>query len=183
MIPDYLYHYYDCSKKPFLNLSDLAQSEAEVVLQQIRQNEHSFASKRTKDYLATRHKLEVQIRNLFIEKNGKPQRETPHYMILGRCDWVKSWYTEGCELFMPLANFKPEHISFTYGDTFPTMRFLDDKPYRKQVYTLAELPDIIEEFGLPQKWNPEGKHGPERFIEAQIWDDTVLEEQLGDNLD
>jgi hypothetical protein len=182
MIPDYLYHYYDCSKRPFLNLSDLAHDEAEVVLQKIKQNGESFASKRANDYLTIRRELEGHIRNIFVAKNGKPQRATPHYMILGRCDWVKGWYTQGCEVAIPLAKFNPEDISFTYGDSFPAMRYSDNKPYRKQVYTLAELPSIIEQFGLPQEWNPDGEHGPERYIEAQIWDNAVLDHLL-ENID
>jgi len=33
---------------------------------------------------------------------------------------------------------------------------------------------LIAEFGLPQDWNPEGKRGPDRYIEAQVWEDTPL---------
>ncbi len=62
-------------------------------------------------------------------------------------------------------------VSFTYGDTFPAMRFGDGKPYRRQVYTLAELPDLVVMYGLPQEWNADGKGGPDRYIEAQVWYD------------
>ncbi|MNP39961.1 hypothetical protein D3C76_1335580 [compost metagenome] len=50
------------------------------------------------------------------------------------------------------------------------MRYLDGKPYREQVYTKQEIFKIIEQFGLPQEWNKDGKNGPERYIEVQIWD-------------
>jgi hypothetical protein len=69
-------------------------------------------------------------------------------------------------LCIPLAVFQPKIVSFTYGDTFPAMRYADAKPYRGQVYTLAELPGLVEQYGLPQDWNAEGKLGPERYIEA-----------------
>ena len=55
------------------------------------------------------------------------------------------------------------------------MRFQDEKPYRKQVYTLDELPELIDRYGLPQEWNMDGTHGPDRYIEAQIWDDAPLQ--------
>ncbi len=51
------------------------------------------------------------------------------------------------------------------------MRFADGKPYRGPVYTLAELPGLVAAYGLPQAWNADGTRGPERYIEAQVWDD------------
>jgi hypothetical protein len=59
------------------------------------------------------------------------------------------------------------------------MHYNDGKPYRGQVYTRSELADVIERHGLPQVWNPDGCGGPERYIEAQIWDDAPLKEYLG----
>ena len=178
MIPTYLYHYYDCSRGAFRNLSDLPPGEAEAILESIRQRGEGFASKRKTDYLMIRRELEDFVRMRFIEKGGQPQRARPHYMILGSCDWLKSWYIAGCELRIPIDQFDPMHVSFTYGDTFPAMRYGDGKPYRRQVYTLAELPQIIESYGLPQEWNADGSLGPDRYIEAQIWCDEPLRQWL-----
>jgi hypothetical protein len=179
MIPDDLYHYYPCDQKPFRNLSDLPFDEAEAVLEAIRQRGEGFASQRKADYLTIRRDLEAMVRARFVEKGGHPLREHPHYMILGSSDWLKSWFTQGCEIHIPLKQFDPQIVSFTYGDTFPAMRYEDGKPYRKQVYTLAEIPDLIQQYGLPQEWNPDGKLGPDRYIEAQVWDDTPLRDWLG----
>ena len=169
MIPNFLSHYYEAARGPFLNLSDLAPDQAEEILNNIRQNGDVFASKRAADYLDIRRGLEEKVRELFIQKGGKPRRQRPHYMILGSCIWLKEWYLAGRELRIPLAHFAPEIVSFTYGDTFPAMRYQDGKPYRGQVYTLAELPELVNLYGLPQVWNNEGKHGPDRYIEAQVW--------------
>ena len=173
-----LYHYYEAQKRPFLNLSDLPVDEAHRILNLLRQDTRLFASQRAADYLSLRWALETQVRNLFIQKGGKPHRLRPHYMIVGACPWVKEWYHEGAESQIPLTHFKAEGISFTYGDTFPAMRYQDGKPYRGQVYTLQELPALIAEYGLPQGWNADGQHGPERYIEAQIWDDEPLKAYL-----
>ncbi len=54
------------------------------------------------------------------------------------------------------------------------LRYGDGKPYRRQVYTLAELPELVAQYGLPQNWNPDGKQGPDRYVEAQIWSDVPL---------
>lgn len=174
--PDFLSHYYEQSDGPFRNLSDLPIPQAEGLLQSIRQNSQDrFASRRQSDYLSVRQGLEERIRELFIAKGGRPSRARPHYLILGACPRLLAWYPHGCELHILLSVFKPEMVSFTYGDTFPAMRYQDGKPYRGQVYTLAEIPDLVERFGLPQDWNPDGALGPDRYIEAQVWNDTHLE--------
>jgi hypothetical protein len=179
MIPDSLYHYYERERGPFLNLSDLPPGEAEAILSDIRSRGEGFASQRKLDYLNIRRELENYVRARFVAKGGQPLRLRPHYMILGRCDWLLSWYTHGCALVIPLSRFDPACVSFTYGDTFPAMRYADGKPYRRQVYTLAELPGLIASYGLPQECNPDGTQGPDRYIEAQIWSDEPLREWIG----
>ena len=178
MIPNFLSHYYEAGHGPFRNLSDLPPDEAEVILKSIRQRGDVFASKRTEDYLVTRRGLEEKVRNLFIAKGGKPRRQRPHYMILGDCSWLKEWYLDGQEIRIPLTQFGPEIVSFTYGDTFPAMRYQDGKPYREQVYTLNELPELVRVYGLPQAWNCDGKLGPDRYIEAQVWANEPLRQFL-----
>jgi hypothetical protein len=176
MIPDFLCHYYEETDGPLRNLSDLPEAEAQMVLERIRIEGNRFASQRKDDYVAVRHVLEDQVRRLFMEKGGRPVRLHPHYFVLGECAWLKSWYPHGCELRIPLRVFRAESISFTYGDTFPAMRYKDGRPYRGKVYTLAELPGLVEQYGLPQVWNADGRGGPERYIEAQVWEDQPLQE-------
>jgi len=178
-MPDFLSHYYEADDGPFRNLSDLSLGEAETVLIQIRRRGDRFASQRTDDYLKVRRGLEDKVRALFTARGGAPKRMRPHYMIVGACPWVMSWYANGRELRIPLGEFNIENVSFTYGDTFPAMRFVDDKPHRGQVYTLAELSGLIEQYGLPQEWNPDGNLGPDRYIEAQVWDNAPLLQYIG----
>lgn len=183
VIPDFLSHYYEAASGPFCNLSDLPLDEAEKIQARIRRENNRFASRRTEDYLRVRRELEERIRSMFIEKGGRPVRARPHYMILGSCPWVKSWYVDGCEARLPLSAFPPGSLSFTYGDSFPAMRFQDGRPYRRQVYTLEELPDLVRMYGLPQEWNADGNLGPERYIEAQVWDDEVIRRFLAGELE
>lgn len=174
----HLYHYYECALGPFVNLSDLPFPEAEQILARIRQAGHTFASTRAPDYLTIRYDLEDRVRRLFHAKGGQPRRIRPHYMTVGACSWLRTWYTQSCELCIPLDTFAPDTLSFTYGDMFPALRLDDGRPYRGQVYLLTELPALIEQYGLPQGWNVDGQHGPERYIEAHIWDDTPLQPYL-----
>mgnify|MGYP003564834603 CR=1 FL=1 len=177
-VPGFLTHYYEFSKGPFLSLSRLGSEQAEHLLRQIRHKGEVFASQRSDDYLQIRRGLEDRVRRLFIKKGGRPLLHSPHYMILGSCPWVRSWYVDGREVCVPLDHIPPSVVSFTYGDTFPAMRRQDGKPHRGQVYTLEELPELIGRYGLPQEWNPDGKHGPDRYIEAQVWDSTPIQRFL-----
>lgn len=173
-MPDYLTHYYEKATGPFSNLSHLPHKQAEQILADIRKEGKRFASRRSGDYMQKRRVLEAKIRMLFESRGGRPKLEHPHYMILGSCSWLKAWYVEGQELQMKLALFPEDCLSFTYGDSFPAMHVHDGKPYRGQVYTIHEIREMISLYGLPQIWNPDGKKGPERYIEAQIWDEAPL---------
>lgn len=174
LLPTFLAHYYEAERGPFRSLTALPNAEADRIQALLCESGQGFASQRTPDYLATRRELEQQIRDLFIAKGGQPLRPTPHYMILGACAWVESWYATGGEIRVLLDQFDPATVSFTYGDSFPAMRYGDGSPWRGQVYTLSELPTVIEAYGLPQVCNPDGAKGPDRYIEAQVWSDEPL---------
>ncbi|WP_217595538.1 hypothetical protein [Cohnella sp. GbtcB17] len=175
----YLFHYYESKTGPFKNLSALTVSEAQHIMKDLKKDNAVFASKRAEDYLLIRFDLEQRARAAFIQKGGKATKQYPHYMTLGPCNWLKDWYVEGKELKIPIEAFNPESLSFTYGDLFPTMRYNDGKPYRGNVYTLSEIQEIIQRYGWPQEWNHDGAHGPERYIEVQVWDDDAIQHYLG----
>lgn len=171
----YLYHYYEAEHGPFRSLSGLSEEEAERVMRELKRQGAAFAGKRPDDYMTVRRQLEQKARDLFIRKGGQPAKPYPHYMTLGECDWIRQWYVDGRQLQVRLDEVDPLAISFTYGDLFPTMRYADSKPYRQQVYVKREMMELIGQYGWPQRWNADGANGPERYIEAQIWDDRILD--------
>lgn len=99
-------------------------------------------------------------------------------MTLGACNWLQTWYMEPEMITIDWNEISKQSMSFTYGDLFPTMRYPDEKPYRKQVYTKDEIVRVIDQFGLPQDWNSDGDKGPERYIEVQIWDEQIIQKYL-----
>lgn len=172
-----LYHYYEKSLGAFNNLSDLPIEEAEEVLTNIKQKRVScFAAKRDAGYMKRRVEYEELARELFIQKGGLPIRRAPHYMVVESCEWLNSWYEEGRYVKIPIDQFDLNTVSFTYGDMHPTLspRVNDGKEYRKKVYTYDEILKIIDQYGLPQIWNGDGRFGPERYIEVQIWSDETI---------
>jgi hypothetical protein len=52
---------------------------------------------------------------------------------------------------------------------------MDGKEYRKKLYTYDEILKLIKKYGLPQDWNDDGRYGPERYIEAHIWNDEIID--------
>ncbi|QOS77752.1 hypothetical protein JNUCC31_23795 [Paenibacillus sp. JNUCC31] len=168
------YHYFEKSVGPFRNLSSLSEQEAEFVARRIRQEGRNFASQRSADYMMIRRALEQKAYDQFIAKGGKPTNRYPHYLTLGACAWLESWYTDPDCVTISWEDLPPDSVSFTYGDLFPTMRYLDDKAYRKQVYTKDEILDVIQSYGWPQEWNRQGDLGPERYIEVQVWNEGII---------
>lgn len=168
-----LYHYYERSRGPFRSISDLSDEEAARLLEEIKQDPRLFASARPPDYLDRRRELEATAQRLFIEKGGRPVRRWPHYFVVEPCPWLESWYIQPASVSVALAEVDPAIVSFSYGDLFPTFsrRVHDGREYRGRIYTLTEILDLIERYGYPQDWNADGQNGPERYIEAQVWDD------------
>lgn len=174
---EYLYHYYEKSKGPFQNLSDLSIEEAQQILDEIKARDEVFAAKRYDGYLERRRELEEVARNIFLSKGGRPVRNTPHYMVVGECRWLEAWYKEYGYVKIHISKFNLNTVSFSYGDLFPTFspRVNDGKEYRRNVYTYEEIVRLIQKYGLPQSWNEDGRYGPERYVEAQVWSDEALE--------
>lgn len=172
----YLYHYYEQETGPFLNLSDLPINEAQKILSNIKQINETYIAQRSDVYMQRRIELETMARELFILKGGKPVRNVPHYMVIEECEWLQSWYRQGTFIKIPVSEFDTNTLSFSYGDMFPTfsLNVKDGKEYRKQIYTYNEIIKVIEKYGLPQTWNKDGKFGPERYIEVQVWSDEPI---------
>jgi hypothetical protein len=108
---------------------------------------------------------------MFIEKGGQPVLETPHYMVIGECPWLASWFEDSGCIKIPMHVFDLNTISFTYGDTFPTFspRVNDGMEYRRQVYTYAEILGIIGKYGIPQDAWGEPNFAQPAYVEAQVW--------------
>ena len=172
----FLYHYFEKSKKPFLSLSALALEEAAEIQNRLISENKTFAAQRNEGYLSRRRELEKIVRSLFIEKGGKPEKETPHYFVIGECPWLATWYEQSDYVKIPVSEFDLQTVSFTYGDTFPTFspNVSDGMEYRNTVYTYEQILLIIEKYGMPQdKWDKPVFAQP-CYVEAQVWSDEPV---------
>ncbi len=173
----WLYHYFERATGPFRNLSDLSITEAQQILDNLKRTSSVFAAQRYDGYLQRRHELERLSRRMFMAKGGHPKRLAPHYMVVGQCPWLQNWYADGVYVRAHVSEFPANQLSFSYGDLFPTFssRVTDGREYRQQIYTLEEIEELIDRYGFPQDWNPQGIHGPERYIEVQVWSDEAVQ--------
>lgn len=72
---------------------------------------------------------------------------------------------------LPVGEFDLDSVTFTYGDLLPTFSeaVTNEREYRKRIYRWEGILELIGRYGLPQDWNADGRHGPERYVEAQVW--------------
>lgn len=180
-IPEYLYHYYELNNGPFRNITEHGIEKALDIQRKISEG---WNSERPRNYIDLRFGLEAKLKEQFISKGGKPSRDDPFYFTLGICEWAKSWYINPGVVKIPLSDFKLEHISFTYPDSMVSFQFHDEPKlaaYRKEangkVFLLNEIEEeIIKMYGIPsvEKWQSQEAMKYDRYIEAQVWDDTYF---------
>ena len=177
----YLYHYFDKRSGPFRSLTALPAEEAEKVLNQLKaERPDSLCAQRDETYIEKRRSCEALLRREFAAKGGIMDIPSPYYMVVEHSPWLSTWFEQGDFLRIPIEAFDTRKISFTYGDSMPTFspRVNDGKEYRRKVYTYDEILEIIEKYGLPQDWNDDGSHGPERYIEAHVWCDDPVRQYI-----
>jgi hypothetical protein len=177
-LPTFACHYYLPDRGPFRSLSDLASGADNPIFQELL-TRHTVDPKYRRrfgsDYLCRRKTIEAELRQLFLERGGKPVRETPFYMTLGESPWFKGLNEQHREVRIPLSELNPQTTSVTFPDSFITMS-KPDKAYFRKVFTLPEIPDVVKEFGLPvtdRSVDYEGywRTDFEFYIELQVWEE------------
>lgn len=193
-LPDHITHYHARADLPFLNLCDLKPDELDQVIESLRQRRAADPSyKRVfgKRYMEFRRRTEAKLRGLFEARGGRPDRQSPHYFVLGACDWFARLYPDPATVTLDWRALPIEATSFTYPDSFVSMRLGPDyglppeprQPYHERVFFMHELADVVAEHGLPDGSADEDYDGYhtrkfEKYIEVQLWTDAPVAEFL-----
>lgn len=170
------YFYLNRRKDLFSNISEFYNGDTACCLSELIKNE---LASRTYDnwYIQRRFAAESEMRAQFMQKGGTPVLEHPYYFTLGNCDdWFYRKKHSFGSLSFGLSEFDKNTVSFTYGDSVPNFmsEYADGKEYRRKVYTYEEICGLIEKYGYPNDWNAYGEHGPENYIEVQVWSDDLI---------
>ncbi|MDB5553741.1 MAG: hypothetical protein JWL86_3725 [Rhizobium sp.] len=181
-LPEVITHNYHPEAVFLANLCDLSPDEAEKILQH-RRDSGWRATK--ENYFRRRLETETW---LIAERQrllGHTRLARPVYFFLGDFADGKD-PSRPCSLVMPLALFSPKVLTFTFPDSMASLPIAtleshrpERRPYHGKVFTLQEIEEVIEEFGLPDKhWQVDHLRRFDRFIEVQVWDDRPILEFL-----
>ncbi len=108
-------------------------------------------------------------------------------MMLGEHKQWASAYENPAVIKIPLTEFDPLTVSFTYGDSFAILdpALFGEEEYWNQVYFADEIIKIIDRYGLPPYVEYDFKRGiyPTdkhinhhlKYVEAHIWSNAVLD--------
>jgi len=106
MIPQYLYHYYEKGRKPFLSITETDEIHARSITDKIGQSSVIFnrwdSPQKCEFYSYFRNYTEQTIKSMFVDKGGKPTIDFPRYMTLGPTNWFLFWYEETGIIEIPL---------------------------------------------------------------------------------
>ena len=185
---NYLYHYYEKTCEPFRTITALPFEEALVVYTAYRAENPNSGVTTPEWYLNRRYNMEKIVRDKFIEIGGKPVRTAPVYFTLGANKGMETWYNNPTYIKIPVDEFDLDTVSFKYGDMFPVFRasLNTGEEWWGEVFKYDGILKLIDKYGFPEdpEYNmkkryfpfPEGKNIGMylKFIEAQVWDDTVL---------
>lgn len=193
-LPKHITHYFSSLDRPFQNLCDLDPDGLAATLARLKERkiaDPSFKRVFGKAYMDFRRRTETKLRDLFVSRGGKPERKSPHYFLLGDCEWFAGLYPDPKSVMLDWQALPREIASFTYPDSFVSMRLGPDfglppeplQPYHERAFFLDELAGVVAEHGLPDGGLDDDYAGYhkrkfEKYIEVQVWADGPVAEHL-----
>ena len=181
----HLYHYFERDFGPFKPLTALPFEEAKEILL-AKRVAGKFGRSDIDFFLRLRYDRDEKLRDHFIERGGRPQRTAPVYMMLGEHRQWESAYENPAVIKIPLSEFDPLTVSFTYGDSFAIFNpaLFGEEEYWNKIYFVDEILEVVERHGFPPHVEYDFKRGiyPSdkhinhylRYVEAHVWDDEIL---------
>lgn len=189
MTPSYLTHYFVRGMEPFRTISELDESQWEVLcnqLSQLRETDSTYNRRFSQRYRAIRLDAEHELRSRFQAAGGKIERRSPIYFCLGSSTWWEG-FCDHEQIRIGLDQIDPTTVSFTYPDSLTSLGFLrqfgllhDEKPYHGKVFRLDQIDEVIRKYGFPDgrsdsEYREYHKEDLETYIEAQLWSDAPIE--------
>ncbi|MCL2508199.1 MAG: hypothetical protein FWF05_03370 [Oscillospiraceae bacterium] len=187
-----LYHYFERNNGfgPFRSFTELPMEEARQILL-ARKAADKIGNPNIEDFLHKRYGREKLLREAFVARGGRVERASPYYFFLGEeRQWLSAYENPAC-VKIPLSEFDPLTVSFTYGDSFAIFNpaLFGKEEYWGRAYFADEMLALINRIGLPPHVEydfkrgiyPKGVHINDtlRHVEAHVWSDEVAGKYTG----
>ena len=119
-----------------------------------------------------RQTIEKVIYDSFVRKGGLPNTTYAFYYAIcdAPIDYIVKNFTNPAYLMIPLSDFNEKTVSFTYGNAAVAFYRKDKHPTKRKVYTLNEIIEIINQYGLNIEYEDR-----KSFIEMQLWDNSKFD--------
>ena len=180
----FLYHYFDRDMGPFRTLTELPMRKARRILK-AKKAAGKFGNVDINSFLQKRYLGDKNLRDAFVRHGGCPRRSAPYYMTLGAHRQWASAYERPAVIKIPLSEFGPLSVSFTYGDSFAVFNpaLFGPEEYWNQIYFADEILRVVARHGFPPYVEydfmggvyPKDKHINHhlKYVEAHVWSDEV----------
>ncbi|WP_310830966.1 hypothetical protein [Paenibacillus pedocola] len=175
----YITNYCDKRCSPADSLTKLPVSDAYSLAKELSQYTSTtftsfsrFCDRDFDGYYKKRIRTEEWLYSSFIALGGNPQSAHPIYFVLGESTYLNQWFDHGLQTKLLLNDIDPADISFTFGDSMSIMDSADRmNPFTKESLfqfiheTTSDITSFLKD--LDQK---------NRYIEAQLWNDTYVKQ-------
>lgn len=163
----YAYRYYEEEYGPLAIMSKLTLEEV------IAGGYRGFSEDEIRQLYTYRMEKEQLMHYLFQKKGGVAKLTYPYYFAV----FAEDQYNHPLEfrhgvskcIRIPIREFDPKTLSFTYGTSYYTFTRKDGHPTKRKLYMINEIEDIINTYGMI----PYDGDSP-LCVEMQVWDDGVL---------
>lgn len=163
----YAYRYYEREYGPLSTMSKLSVDEV------IESGYRGFSEQEIRELYTYRMEKESLMYYLFKKKGGIAKLNYPYYFAVFSEDQhnhpLEFRHGDSKCVRIPLTEFDPKTLSFTYGTSYYAFTRKDGHPTKRKLYMLSEIEDIINTYGIV----PYDGDSP-LCVEMQVWDDKVL---------
>ncbi len=172
-----LVHYCHPNCKPFQNIMRLSEENAFLLAERLaKENPETTAFYRFADfsnYYPLRRKTDQHLYDNFSRLGGKPKEKHPLSFVLQGCDYLEHWFGNGMVYKINLSEIPSDSISFSLGDSCAQY----GKTGEIRLLTKEQLLEQIRDFdgSIEDFMDYVVEHYS--YIEAQLWDDTIILEQ------
>lgn len=174
----FLVHYCHPNCQPFQNIMRLSEEEAFLVAEKLaKENPDTTAFYRFADfvnYYPCRMKTDELLYDQFVRLGGKPKEKHPISFVLQGCDYLDGWFGHGTAYKIRLSEVSPDSVSFSLGDSCAQYKKTGKIRQLTEEQLLAQIDDF--DGGIEAFMKYAAEHYS--YIEAQLWDDGLLEKIL-----